>query len=222
MAALWDFMLPEEDQLPNPVRKLYLSSLLHGPPGKLLRKFAYGPLRYLWRQVDMPSDPSMMANRMIDYSTTTVEDQAIKDSHLKASRSDDAPIDFEMWAWPQESEPQTRARNLARLACHSFWRLNLTREALHWFFHGPDLLPSESDLNREAIIDCLRRASHSTFWDWADGSRLFFWRCGVTGGNLPVTGKSFSTRSHLLSGSVETCLHLLGTMRFYFVKRSRS
>lgn len=176
IAALWDFMLPDEEQLSNDSRRLYLSSLLHGPPGKLLRKFAYGPLRYLWRQVDMPSDPYMMVNRTIDYTSTTVEDQAIKDSHLKASRSDDAPIDFEMWAWPQESEPQTRARNLARLACHSFWRLNLTREALHWFFHSPDSLSSETHLNREAIIDCLTRASHSTFWDWADGSRLFFWR----------------------------------------------
>jgi hypothetical protein len=30
-----------------------------------------------------------------------VEDQAIKDSYLKASWSDDAPIDFEIWACGQ-------------------------------------------------------------------------------------------------------------------------
>lgn len=28
----------------------------------------------------------------------------------------------------------------------------------------------------EAIADCLTRASNSTFWDWSNGSRLFFWR----------------------------------------------
>ena len=48
-----------------------------------------------------------MADRLIDYSSTTIEDQAIKDSYLNASRSDDAPIDFEIWALPNESELQT-------------------------------------------------------------------------------------------------------------------
>lgn len=176
IAALWDFMLPDEDELPSTIRKFYLTSLLHGPPGKLLRKFGYGPLSYLWKQFDMPANPNGLVNRSIDYSTVTVEDQAIKDSYLKASRSDDAPIDFEIWAWPNESEPQTRARNLLRLACHSFWRLKLTREALSWFLHSPDSLLSEAKLNKEAIVDCLTRASNSTFWDWSDGSRLFFWR----------------------------------------------
>jgi len=30
--------------------------------------------------------------------------------------------------------------------------------------------------DREAGVDCLTRAAASTFWEWAGGSRLFFWR----------------------------------------------
>ena len=30
--------------------------------------------------------------------------------------------------------------------------------------------------NRDAIADCITRAVNSTWWDWSDGSRLFFWR----------------------------------------------
>jgi hypothetical protein len=60
--------------------------LLHGPPGKLLWKVAYGPLRHLWRQLDLPAIQAPLVNRKIDYISTTVEDQAIKGSHLKASR----------------------------------------------------------------------------------------------------------------------------------------
>ena len=104
-----------------------------------------------------------MADRLIDYSSTTIEDQAIKDSYLKASRSDDAPIDFEIWALPNESELQTRARDFLRLACHSFWRLKLTREAFDRLHNSPDSLSSESKLNKEAIRDCLTCSSNSTF-----------------------------------------------------------
>lgn len=102
----------------------------------------------------------------------------VKTSHLKATKADDAPVDFELWAWPNESELETCARNLLRLACHSFWKLNLLREALHWLNHSPDSIPSERLVNQRAIIDCITRSSNSTFWEWDDGSRLFFWRWG--------------------------------------------
>jgi hypothetical protein len=179
IAALWDYMLPDEQELPAFSRKELLVSLLHGPPGKLLRKGAYAPLRFFWKQINLPAIPNQAANRQVDYTATTrVEDRAIKDSHLKASRGDDAPIDFEQWAWPNESELETSARNILRLACHSFWRLNLTREALRWLSTSPDSIKSERKLNLEAIVDCLTPASNSTFWDWSDGSQLFFWRWG--------------------------------------------
>jgi hypothetical protein len=109
IAALCDFMLEDEKELPLPTQKSLLLSLLHAPPGKLLQKFAYGPLCYLWKQIDLPALPTKAVNLPINFTLTTVENEAIKDSHLKASWSDDAPIDFEIWAWwPNESELQTR------------------------------------------------------------------------------------------------------------------
>ena len=95
---------------------------------------------------------------------------------MKAARADDAPIDFAIWSWPNESLQESRARDLARSACHSFWRLNLTREAVLWLNTSPNSIPQEPRRNKLAIVDCLTRTSNSTFWDWLDGSTLLFWR----------------------------------------------
>ena len=176
ISALWDFQLPDSCELHPSLHKSFVISLLHGPPGKMLKKIAYAPLRFLWKLVDSPSSPEKIDRVQVDYSSVNVEEMATKLSHLKAVRSDDAPIDFEIWMWPNESESETRARNLLRMACHSFWRLNLLREALTWLNSSPDSLPSERKVNIDAIVDCLTRTANSTFWDWADGSRLLFWR----------------------------------------------
>jgi hypothetical protein len=34
-------------------------------------------------------------------------------------------------------------------------------------------------VNREAVRDCVTRCANSTWWEWADGSRLLFWRWGA-------------------------------------------
>lgn len=86
LAALRDSMLPDVKELSANFCRDLLISLLHGPPGKLLWKVAYGPLRHLWRQLDLPAIQAPLVDRKIDYISTTVEDQAIKGLHLKASR----------------------------------------------------------------------------------------------------------------------------------------
>eukprot|EP00956_Cyclotella_meneghiniana_P033673 scaffold98222_cov35-Cyclotella_meneghiniana.AAC.2 len=176
LSALWDFLLPGNDELPAVLRSKLLISFLHGPPGKMLRNFSRGTLRYLWSFFEDHVKGDKSDTRFIDYKLIEVEDMGIKAIHLKATKADDAPVDFEMWAWPNESELETLSRNLLRLACFSFWKLNLLREALRWLKTSPDSLPSERLINQLAIIDCITRSSNSTFWDWDDGSRLFFWR----------------------------------------------
>ena len=165
LSALWDFLLPGDDELPVATQRQLLISFLHGPPGKLLRKFSRGALRYLWSLFDDPQQRDKSDTRFIDYRLIEVEDMGVKAVHLKATKADDAPVDFEMWAWPNESELETFARNFLRLACHSFWKLNLLHEALRWLKTSPDSLPSERLVNRLAIIDCITRSSNSTFWD---------------------------------------------------------
>ena len=177
LSGLWDFQLPHNDEMDFPTRKLLLVSLLHGPPGKMLRKLAYEPLRFLWDHLDLGSRARQVSTSTeIDYSSVAVSNQAIQSSHLKATRADDAPIDFAIWSWPNESAQELKARNLLRCSCHSFWRLNLTREAITWLNTSPNSIPSERYINVVVIIDCLTRAANSSFWDWLDGSRLLFWR----------------------------------------------
>eukprot|EP00956_Cyclotella_meneghiniana_P029273 scaffold70321_cov60-Cyclotella_meneghiniana.AAC.2 len=176
LCALWDFQLPGDDELPVVMRKKLLMSFLHGPPGKIIRKFSYAPLHFLWKRLETHTREDISTSRNIDYSLIAVEDMGVKAAHLKATKADDAPVDFELWAWPNESELETFARNLLRLACFTFWKLNLVREAFRWLNFSPDSIPSERSINQLAIIDCITRSSNSTFWDWEDGSRLFFWR----------------------------------------------
>ena len=177
LAGLWDFQLPDEHDLDSGSRKTLLISLLQGPPGKMLRKLSYEPLRFLWKSLGLSRQSSQDDHTTgIDYSSVEVSHQAIQSSHLKAVKADDAPIDFEIWRWPNESQQEQNARDLLRLSCHSFWRRNLTREAISWLVNSPNSIASERKINVAAIIDCLTRTANSTFWDWSDGSTLLFWR----------------------------------------------
>jgi hypothetical protein len=88
--------------------------------------------------------PNTTRHQEIDYSIIEVENQAIKSTNLKAMRADDAPIDFEIWAWPNETESQTRARDLLCYAGHLFWRQNLMREASLWLHTSPNAIPAET------------------------------------------------------------------------------
>ena len=60
---------------------------------------------------------------------------------------------------------------------HAHSRRVLTKEASWWLgIHG-GLRGSDQFLwNREAIVDFITRAANSSWWDWSDGSRLFFWQ----------------------------------------------
>ena len=175
LAALWDFTIPSS-LMTLDRQRTFLSSILSSPPGKMLRKVGFSPLRYLWGLLDLTRTTRTRVNRHINYIDTGTDSTAILSSHLKAAKADDAPIDFEMWAWPNETQRETMARDLLRLACHSFWRLKLLREAIHWLLFSPDSIPSERAINIRAIVDCITRAANSSFWEWLDGSRLFFWR----------------------------------------------
>jgi hypothetical protein len=68
------------------------------------------------------------------------------------------------------------ARATIRNWLHSFWRRLMTKEAACWLrthvgSHGPEQLSR----NHDALVDCITRAANSSWWDWSDGSCLFFW-----------------------------------------------
>jgi hypothetical protein len=54
-----------------------------------------------------------------------------------------------------------------------YWTKLLTHEALTWL----SLQDSKTqDKDQVDIRECITRASNSNWWEWKDGSRLFFWR----------------------------------------------
>lgn len=161
IAAIWDYQLPDGDDMDSQLSEVFLEGFLSGPPGKMLRKIT----AFLWDQICQQVTPSNICTRDIDYSSAQVEVQAIKDSDLKAAHADNTPIDLEILKWPGETDSQTLSCDLLRSVGHSFWRLNLTREALDWLYHSPHSVPADFKVNCHAIRDCLRRAADSTYWD---------------------------------------------------------
>ena len=95
-----------------------------------------------------------------------------------AVKSDKASVDTSMWNVGGSSRAAVRAREVLQRCLHRRWYCRLEREALAWLNQEAQQLAAseEQRANGEAIRDCLRRARNSTWFEWNDGSRLFFWR----------------------------------------------
>ena len=95
-----------------------------------------------------------------------------------AVKSDKASVDTSMWNVGGSSRAAVRAREVLQRCLHRRWYCRLEREALAWLNQEAQQLATseEQRANGEAIRDCLRRARNSTWFEWNDGSRLFFWR----------------------------------------------
>ena len=91
-----------------------------------------------------------------------------------ATRSDDAAVDYALWAVGGTGPGMESCRESLRGGLHRLWRRRFTKEAYDWLHvHGR---PEDASKDRKAIVDCTTRAANSSWWDWKDGSRLFFWR----------------------------------------------
>jgi hypothetical protein len=85
-----------------------------------------------------------------------------------------------------EAQFGTDALSVLRQMALRRWRRNLLRSFGRYMAkHYPrpwQVKPVDSPLLGEwrkdmaAAADCLRRAAGASWWDWDDGSRLFFWR----------------------------------------------
>jgi hypothetical protein len=69
-----------------------------------------------------------------------------------------------------------------RQAFHRVWYRRLSKEAAKYYRAKSESVAKtcsgREDLikDKEAIEDCLMRSRRSTWWEWTDGSRLYFWR----------------------------------------------
>ena len=101
-----------------------------------------------------------------------------------AVQSDSAAVDTTLWGIGGQSPEAVAARGVLQRGMHCWWHRRLRREAWAWLkAHEPTpgnvLEEDQYRRNLEAIVDCLTRAGGSTWFEWNDGSRLFFWRWPV-------------------------------------------
>ena len=94
-----------------------------------------------------------------------------------ATKADDAEVNLGLWNVGGDGPGMERARSILRDWLHSRWRRATTRDAVRWL-HNQGVVDGHEQWqrNRDAIADCVTRAANSTWWEWSDGSRLFFWR----------------------------------------------
>jgi hypothetical protein len=90
---------------------------------------------------------------------------------LGAAQADDAEVDLLAWALPDEMNEQANARNVLRRLAVRWWARNIAKEAYSWWrANGKD----PEDL--VALQNCIFRARACSYWQWTQGSCIFFWR----------------------------------------------
>lgn len=87
-----------------------------------------------------------------------------------ACKGDDAEVNLELWAVGGNAPHMEAARQAMRHFLWGLWYRRLYLEAMQWLREHP------SEVNREAILDCLLCCGQSNWWNWNEGSRLLFWR----------------------------------------------
>ena len=155
-----------------------LQARLLSPPGKILKSITFNFCQQILESL-LPhhSDEITPLHKMGEapLAKGIMELKGIQ--RPKAARADDADVELEYWALPNETPKQTLARTCLRKFAHVWWVMNLTREAYAWLARN-----GSHPKDKAAIDDCLRRAAGSDYWEWFRGSRLFFWRFPVEDG----------------------------------------
>jgi len=115
------------------------------------------------------------------------------DRNAKATKADDAAIPEYLWnrRITPTLDPLVIAKlDVIRRFALRWWNRNLEHGFFLWFkaaHPSEDLLDFVYKVNRkrkhpqaerdwDASMDCLRRSRRSTWWEWSDGSRPYFWR----------------------------------------------
>ena len=102
----------------------------------------------------------------------------------KANKSDDAPVPEYLWdrSIASDQDPSRAAKIAALTPLRQFalrwWKRHLTRDFLNWFhtMHRLNLTSFAAKRDKEAGCELITRAANSTWSEWKDGSRPFFWR----------------------------------------------
>jgi hypothetical protein len=101
---------------------------------------------------------------------------------MVATKVDDTGIYISLWAVGGNASRMEEAKEVMWRAFHRVWYRRLSKEAAKYYCAKSEAMAKtclgREDLikDKEAIEDCLMRSQRSTWWEWTDGSRLYFWR----------------------------------------------
>jgi hypothetical protein len=175
LLAIWDYAgkIWYQGMNQEQIESLLAARLL-SPPGKILKTFSFGICQQVL-EATLPRTFNDIVPIGKEPQGTGLGQKGVMElkgiQRAKAAVADDAGVDLSYWALPNETQTQTHARDLLRRFAHTWWVMNLTREAHFWLAAN-----GNHQGDAEAIADCIRRAAGSDYWDWHRGSRLFFWR----------------------------------------------
>jgi hypothetical protein len=92
-----------------------------------------------------------------------------------ATKDDDAEVNLSLWAVGGDDPEMEVVHAHIRDFLFTVWVKAICGEARRWLRHQEASGEALAE-DRPAIRDCVMRCANSTWWDWKDGSRLFFWR----------------------------------------------
>ena len=125
-------------------------------------------------------------------------------AHAKATKHDDALTETDLWNWRATENPSGNENFIIAKGIYSVnqhlvlfeglreimlrrFRRNVTRSFTKYLrqTYPQGDFTNDTDLQRERAkdievgIDCIRRVTGCSFWDWDSGSTLFYWRWQV-------------------------------------------
>jgi hypothetical protein len=95
-----------------------------------------------------------------------------------AIKADGAIVNTSLWNVGRDSPRAAQACQVIQWLLHHIWYKNLEKEAFAWLSEGDQVGSSDCEWaeDLEAILNCLQWVRGSTWFEWKDGSHLFFWR----------------------------------------------
>jgi len=117
----------------------------------------------------------------------------------KVAKDDDARVPIELWdnwIWKLSFHSPSLV-NRFRCSYHlcplqslqqwllRVWRRCLTQEAIT----NLNTVSHQREVEKEAVRECVEKASKADWWDWKGGSRIFFWR-------WPIAHREFMRKGH--------------------------
>lgn len=164
LLALWDYKGKlESAHWDHEVFAQIIQSRLDSPPAKILRAVAFSAFQAvleLQLEETGESSPSKLTRgpvgltAFVPYSPLELKEETGE----AAARSDDAPVDYSIWAEEGETPEVARARESLRKLAVLWWAICMERDGKRWLAKHPN----HTEEDRRSIEECVWRARACT------------------------------------------------------------